>query len=65
MADARIRPSIEAMMMTQEIGSLATPTPIATMDSPRAMMTIKPCRSEKWPGAGSRHPEKPPSAVPT
>ena len=52
-------------MMTQEIGSLATPTPMATIDSPSATMTIKPCRSEKCPGAGSRQPEKPANAVPT
>jgi len=27
-----------------------TPTPIATIDSPRAMMMISPCRSAKWCG---------------
>ena len=31
-------------MITHEIGSFATPTPIATIDSPSATMTIKPCR---------------------
>ena len=52
-------------MIGQVMGSWATPTPIATMDSPRATMMISPCRSEKWPGAGSRHPDAPPRAVPT
>ena len=48
-----------------EIGTAATPTPIATIDSPRATMMIRPCRSEKCPGDGNRQPEAPPSAVPS
>ena len=31
-------------MMTQVIGSWATPTPMATIDSPSATMMIKPWR---------------------
>ena len=30
--------------------SKPAPAPIATIDSPRAMITIRPCRSAKWPG---------------
>ena len=30
-------------MMTQVMGSWATPTPMATIDSPSATMMIKPC----------------------
>ena len=50
-------------MMTQ-VGSLATPTPMATIDSPRAMMTIKPCRSEEMARCWQCHPRKPLNAVP-
>ncbi len=36
----------------------SAPTPIATIDSPIAMSTIRPCRSAKWLGA-SRQPSAP------
>ena len=38
--------------------SVPAPTPIATIDSPSAMITIRPCRSAKWRGA-SRQPSEP------
>ena len=65
MAETSTRPSPEAITIGQVIGSSATPTPMATIDSPSATMVISPCRSEKWSGAGSRQPAAPPSAVPT
>ena len=39
--------------------TFVAPSPSATIDSPRAMMTISPCRSAKWPG-DSRQPRPPP-----
>jgi hypothetical protein len=38
--------------------SLSAPIPMATIDSPSAMMTIRPWRSAKWCGT-SRHPSAP------
>ena len=50
-------------MIGHEMGRWATPTPIATMDSPIATMMISPCRSAKWPGERSRQ-FRPDSSVP-
>ena len=52
-------------MIGHEIGSCATPTPIATIDSPSATMMISPCRSAKCPAELSRHPDAPARIVPT
>ncbi len=51
-------------MIGQEIGSSATPTPIATIDSPSATMMISPCRSAKCFADRSRQPRAPASIVP-
>ena len=65
MMEAIIRPKIEAATIGHEMGRSATPTPMATIDSPRATIRIRPCRSAKCPGAGSRQPLDPARAVPT
>ena len=41
-----------------QVSAPAAPTPIATIDSPRAMMMIRPWRSAKWPGT-SFQPSEP------
>ena len=33
---------------------LEAPTPTAAIDSPSAMITIRPCRSAKWAGSTSQ-----------
>jgi hypothetical protein len=51
-------------MIGHEMGSVATPAPVATIDSPRAMITIRLCRSAKWLAEFSRHPDAPANIVP-
>ena len=52
-------------MIGQEIGSSATPTPIATIDSPSATIRIRPWRSAKCAAEFSRQPDAPARIVPT
>ena len=52
------------MMISVEIGA-AAPTPMATIDSPRAMMMIRPYRSLKCAGEYRRQPAAPITWVPT
>ena len=61
---ANASPTIDATMIGHEIGSAATPEPVATIDSPSAMITMSPCRSAKWLAELSRHPDAPPRIVP-
>ena len=63
-AAAMPTPRIEATITAVETGSLATPTPMATSDSPSATMKIRPCRSAKWPGLLSRPPDVPAIQIP-
>ena len=44
-----------AVTITPPSTPASAPTPMATIDSPSATMTISPCRSAKWPGT-SRQP---------
>ena len=44
-----------AATTTPVVTPASAPTPIATIDSPSAMITIRPWRSAKWPGS-SRQP---------
>ena len=57
-------PSTPPMMISVEIGA-AAPTPMATIDSPRAMMMIRPYRSLKCAGECRRQPAAPITWVPT
>ena len=43
----------------------SSPTPIATIDSPRAMITISPCRSAKWAGTSCQPSDQNRSGAPT
>jgi hypothetical protein len=47
---------MDATTIGQEIGRSVTPTPIATIDSPSAMIRISPCRSAKCAAERSRQP---------
>ncbi len=51
-------PSTEATTTPASTVVPWAPTPMATIDSPRAMITISPWRSAKWPGT-SFHPSTP------
>ena len=48
-------PNSAAAILGASRGSPAAPTPMATIDSPRATIMISPCRSTKWAGE-RRHP---------
>ena len=52
---AAIAIPMHAATTTPVVTPCSAPTPIATIDSPSAMITISPWRSAKWPGS-SRHP---------
>jgi hypothetical protein len=65
MLPAIVSPRTDATTTGAEIGKAATPTPIATIDSPRATIRISPWRSAKSPAEFNRHPDAPPSMVPT
>ena len=52
-------------MIGHEIGRCATPAPIATIDSPSAMMRIRPWRSAKCEAELSCQPDAPARIVPT
>ena len=62
MAAARAIPATAAAR-TPAVMPASAPMPMATIDSPRAMITINPCRSAKWPGT-SRQPSAPNSSGP-
>ena len=57
MAAANAVPNTAAVITPRSTPASA-PTPMATIDSPRAMITISPCRSAKWWGT-SFHPSEP------
>ena len=62
-AAATTIPSRAAAILAASSGSPAAPTPIATIDSPRAMMMISPWRSTKCSGE-TRHPRPRPISAP-
>ncbi len=63
-AAATATPSTDAATIGQEIGRAATPMPIETSDSPRAMMMIRPCRSAQWAAEKTCHPSAPMAMMP-
>ena len=52
-----------AITIPASTSAVSTPTPIATIDSPSAMITISPKRSAKWLGT-IRQPSTPKNAGP-